>query len=118
MRGGHKFRGDPKNEFDAALEALDSDGDAEEALAHIARLDVRPPPGLKTRRPWRARLNELDAAAAASTAVDAAMRRALAPEKMKTSKDWSSAAEALSRLVMERPSIEMGGLGWQELDWC
>mgnify|MGYP003306968583 CR=1 FL=1 len=39
FRGGHKFSGDPKGEFDAALQSLDSDGDAEEALAERPRAD-------------------------------------------------------------------------------
>ena len=97
FRGGHKFSGDPKSEFDAALEALDSDGDAEEALAHIARCAAASGPENKEAVENTAQ-RALDAAAASSTAVDA-LRRALAEDNADASKDWSSAAEALARLV-------------------
>ena len=84
FRGGHKFSGDPKGEFDAALQSLDSDGDAEEALAHIARCAAASGPENKEAVEGTAQ-RALDAAAAASTAVDA-LRRALAPENADPSK--------------------------------
>ena len=97
FKGGHKFSGDPKSEFDASIEALDSEGDAEEALAHIARCAAASGPENKEAVESTAQ-RALDAAAAASTAVDS-LRKALAEDNDNAKGDWSSAAEALARLV-------------------
>ena len=68
FRGGHKFTGDPKAEFDASIEALESEGDAEEALAHIARCAAASGPENKEAVESTAQ-RALDAAAAAQVSA-------------------------------------------------
>lgn len=97
FKGGHAFAGDPKLEFDAATEALEATGDAEEALAHVARCHAASDATNKEAVEGLAQ-RCLDAATAAAKSVDA-LRRALAPDNVEAGKDWAAAAEFLKSLV-------------------